>query len=460
MASITTKEPSSFRDPSGYIFSYNNNIYRQVNSVFKDHFDYFISSGCYKSLTDKGLLIPHQEVKENFTGDNVWYTTLQPEEISFISYPYEWSFDMLKDAALLTLRLTKESIASGCILKDATPFNIQWHKGKFIFIDSLSFERYDEKIPWIAYRQFCENFLSPLLLMHYTKASLHQLVLAYPNGIPISITKSLLPKKSRFSFLVYLHIYLQASFENKKSSESKKPIQFSKKKMLNLLSSLEALISKLKTPNQKTTWSAYYEEASLRNDYLDVKKEMVKSFINDLAAISNAVDIGANDGEFSKLLASKNIETISVDFDANCINNLYLNIKSTNESAIQPLIIDISNPSPSIGVNNEERSSFLSRANAELVIALAVIHHLAIGKNIPFEKIAVMFKKIVKTYLVIEFVPKADEKVQLMLKEKADIYTDYTIERFEMIFSQYFNLMNKKEINNSGRVLYTFKRND
>ncbi len=187
---------------------------------------------------------------------------------------------------------------------------------------------------------------------------------------------------------------------------------------------------------------------------------MINTFLNELPTITKAIDIGANDGEFSKLLASKNIETISVDFDSKCINNLYLDIKRTAETAIQPLLIDLSNPSPSIGVNNEERSSFSSRADADLVIALAVIHHLAIGKNIPFEKIAVMFNKIVKIFLIIEFVPKTDEKVQLMLKEKLDIYTDYNIERFEMIFSQYFRIINKKEISKSGRVLYTFNRYD
>ena len=133
--------PSSYRDPSGFIFEKNGILYRQVNKVFKEHFDFFITSGCYEKLVKKNWLIPHEMISQNLTGDEQWYETLQPEKLSFISYPYEWSFDMLKDAALLTLDLLKEALASGMILKDATPYNIQWHNGKLVFIDSLSFEK-------------------------------------------------------------------------------------------------------------------------------------------------------------------------------------------------------------------------------------------------------------------------------------------------------------------------------
>src|ERR1044071_3227438 len=181
MSSTITPHPSSYRDPSGFVFQKDGVLYRQVNISFKDHFDHFIQSGCYKHLTEKGLLIPHEQISENLSGSKDYYTTLKPEEIGFISYPYEWSFDMLKDAALLTLKLVKECLGFNVMLKDATPYNIQWHKGKLVFIDTLSFEKYTET-PWIAYRQFCECFLGPLLLMHYSKKHLHPLQLAWPDG--------------------------------------------------------------------------------------------------------------------------------------------------------------------------------------------------------------------------------------------------------------------------------------
>src|SRR5438105_7774210 len=208
--------PSSYRDPSGFMFEKDGILYRQVNQVFKEHYDHFIQTGCYKKLVEKGQLISHQTIPENLTGTPEWYITLKPEKLDFISYPYEWSFDMLKDAALLTLQLVKDAISFGLILKDATPYNIQWHKGKFIFIDTLSFEKYNETEPWIAYRQFCESFLGPLLLMHYAKMPLQQLLLSYPEGIPLSIIKKLLPAKSRFSLYTYLHIHVHASIAAKK----------------------------------------------------------------------------------------------------------------------------------------------------------------------------------------------------------------------------------------------------
>jgi len=193
--------PSSFRDPSGFIFSFNGELYRQVNHSFREHFDFFISSGLYKTVVEKKLLIPHEEITGDFGTAPERYKILKPEKIHCISYPYEWCFDMLKDAALLTLQLAKESLHYGMFLKDATPYNIQWHKDRLIFIDSLSFEKYDEGKPWIAYRQFCEYFLGPLLLMHYRQTSLHELQLAYPAGIPLQITTKLLPWKSRLSIL-------------------------------------------------------------------------------------------------------------------------------------------------------------------------------------------------------------------------------------------------------------------
>jgi hypothetical protein len=475
MSNLLSYHPSSFRDPSGFIFvrhsadspkesfvtfgEKDNILYRQVNKVFKEHFDFFISSGFYEKLVQQQLLIPHEIINENLTGSNDWYKTLKPEKIEFISYPWEWSFDMLKDAALLTLRVAKESVTSGMVLKDASPYNVQWHKGKLIFIDTLSFEKYNPEEPWIAYRQFCQSFLAPLLLMHYSKNSLQQLLLAYPEGIPLGIAKSLLPRRSKFSLHTYLHIHLHASVAKRKNAAASSKTKFSKQKFLNLISSLEILINKLRLPEQSTTWSGYYEEASQRNDYLEQKKKIIVQWLETIPGIKTAADLGANDGEFSHLLSSNNIQTIAADFDPYCINKLYNQLKAAGEKNIQPLIVDLSNPSPATGVNNNERASFISRLYVDLVLALALVHHLAIGKNIPFEMIADLFQKICSS-LIIEFVPKEDEKVQLMLTNKKDIYAGYTAENFEKVFGKYFRLVNKETIPGSGRTLYLMTRHE
>ena len=457
MSSTVIHHPSSYRDSSGFIFEKEGTIYRQVNISFKEHFDHFTESGCYKHLCEKGLLVPHEQINQNLTSGSNYYTTLKPEKISFISYSYEWSFDMLKDAALLTLQLVKEVLSFGMILKDATPYNIQWHKGRFKFIDTLSFEKFKE-VPWIGYRQFCENFLGPLLIMHYSKTPLPQLLLAWPEGIPIAVIKSLLPKRSRFSLHTYLHVHLHADISARKQVNSENIKPFSKQKLLNLISSLELLISKLKLPDQKSNWSGYYEEASEREGYLEEKKKIINGWIGELQpAIKTAADIGANEGEFSKLLAEKNIRTLSVDFDPYCINRLYTSIKRNGEKNIQPLILDISNPSPAIGVNNEERNSFINRTNADVVLALALIHHLVIGKNITFNMIADFFYRLTQ-YLIIEFVTIQDEKVLCMLKQKTSSFSNYDEQHFESSFTRYFSIEKKESISGSSRTLYLMKK--
>ncbi len=298
MQAAITPHASSFRDPAGFIFEKDDVIYRQVNKVFAGDFDFFISSGCYDALTTKGLFLRHETIHENLSGASDWHLTIKPEQIPFISYPYEWSFDMLKDAALLTLRLAKEGLEWGMVLKDATPYNIQWQNGKLLMIDSLSFEKYDESKPWIAYRQFCEQFLSPLLLAHYAKQPLPGLLLAYPDGIPLTITSAMLPGKTKFSVHTYLHIHLQAKYSTKDHALAAKKVAFSKKKLLNLLNSLEILINKLQVPPQKSTWSAYYDEAGTRSNYLDLKRELVANWLKEISPKTTA-DLGANTGEFS-----------------------------------------------------------------------------------------------------------------------------------------------------------------
>lgn len=457
MSNAFIKHQSSFRDPSGFVFEKEGVLYRQVNLIFKESFDHFISSGCYTALVAKGLLIPHQEIEGNLTGSPDYYKTLQPESLPFISYPYEWSFDMLKDASLLTLQMLKEAIHYGLILKDATPFNIQWYQGKLIFIDTLSFEKYNKEEPWVAYRQFCECFLSPLLLMHYAKTSLQELQLAYPKGIPLAVTKSLLPFKSRLSLHIYLHIHLHARVSSRKTNEAKSAAKFSKQKMLNLITSLETLIMKLQAPHLQTTWSDYYDEAAQRMTYLENKKEIIRKWVNNLTGVKTAADLGANDGVFSKLLSAQSIYVLATDFDPLCINNLYKEIKKNKELLIQPFVLDLSNPSPSIGVNNNERVSFLQRAKVDLVLALAVIHHLAIGENMGFEKCAELFSHT-GHHLIIEFVPKEDDKIQLMLYQRKDIYSFYTPANFEAAFSQYFRIKEKQAIPDSLRTLYLFEK--
>ncbi len=191
---------ASFRDPSGFLFSRNGALYRQINRVYADDYDHLISSGLYDQLVKSGLLIPHREVSEKPVYPELAVKVIQPELVPFISYPYEWSFSQLKDAALATLAIQKRSIKAGMSLKDASAYNIQFINGKPTLIDTLSFEIYKEGKPWDAYRQFCQHFLAPLALMARVDVRLGQLLRVFIDGIPLDLASRLLPASTRAKF--------------------------------------------------------------------------------------------------------------------------------------------------------------------------------------------------------------------------------------------------------------------
>lgn len=449
-----TRYPASYKDPSGFIFRDNEKIYRQVNKLYADHYNLLINSGLYDELTGKKYLLPHTEVKENLLKSNEWYITLLPEQISVISYPYEWCFEQLKDAALLTLKIVKISIEKGMILKDATPFNIEFYKGRAVFIDTLSFEKYDHTQPWVAYRQFCETFLFPLWLAHYYKTNFQNILSIYPEGISAFLTAKLLPLKSRLSFSVWLHVHLQNKI-SKKNTSKKTNSNFSENKLLNLITHLENIITGL--DNSKISlWSKYYDDSIISTEYLSEKEKIINNFLSQLQG-NNILDLGANEGFFSWLAAKKGFNVVATDNDEQCINNLYKKIKKENTSAILPLCIDITNPSPALGFANKERASWNDRIHADIVLALAFIHHLVIGKNIPIPMLAEYLSQLAPQ-LIIEFVPKEDVKTQQLLKNKKDIYPDYTIIQFENIFQIYFSIIKKEQIKGTNRFIYFMKR--
>jgi hypothetical protein len=316
--------PASYRDNSGFVFKQNDKIYRYIHPNYESHYQQLMNSGLYEELVKTKKLISHQEFSDiqqlNFTDGKV----LLPEQIPFTSYPYEWSFDMWKDAALLTLQIAIASLKKDMILKDATPFNIQFYKGRPVFIDTLSFENYEEGKPWIAYRQFSECFLGPLLLMHFCHPGTNKLFTVYPNGIPIDLLASLLPVRSKWNMNTLLHIHLQVKFSGKQKQKDGSENNFSKQKLEILLKGLESFVQKLFPKKIKTTWDDYYTETILGDDYLNAKTALVKSFISDID-FETVIDLGANDGHFSLLFGNdKNV--IAADADPNCINELYLKL--------------------------------------------------------------------------------------------------------------------------------------
>ena len=456
MNQLINHHPASFRDPSGFMYEQDGNFYRFVSSSYAADFALLQNSGLATELQKKNLLLPFTETADNHTGRSDWHTTLLPQQLSFFSFAWEWSFSQLKDAALATLAVCKLALQKGMILKDATHTNMQWVDGRWKLIDTLSFEKYTAGESWIAYRQFCECFLNPLLLAAHSGLEVNKLALSYPDGISAAVTAKLLPFKTKFHASIYLHVHLQAKLGSKPTAEQKSTgKKLSQKNIEQILESLRSCIEGLSLPTQTTTWNNYYDETILSETYLAEKKKLVSSLLAE-QTYNNVLDLGANEGEFS-LLSKPDAQVIATDFDSACIDSLYNRLKKEKRKNILPLVLDLTYPSPAIGWMNEERKAFFSRTKADVCLALALIHHLAIAKNISLQQLASFFASICNT-LIIEFVPKEDPKVQGMLQWRKDIFTAYTEEKFEEAFALHFLLEQKIIVTGSQRNMFVYRK--
>ncbi len=453
------KVKSSFRDPSGFVFTEQGNVFRQVNAVYKNDYDLLMSSGLYEELVKDKLLIPHVETNKKREGA---YKVLQPETLSFISYPYEWAFSMLKDAALITLEIQKHAIAHGMSLKDASAFNIQFVNARPTLIDTLSFEKYEEGKPWIAYKQFVEHFLVPLALMAYVDVRLVRLSQVFLDGIPVDLAASMLPFKTRFKpgllFHVYAHAATSKKYSDKKLDSKAKSRKVGKRALLGIIDSLEGSIKKLTWNPAGTQWEDYYEED--KNNYKEEamahKAKLVETYLKKINA-KKVWDMGANTGFFSRIAVKTGAEVVSFDIDFGAIEKNYRHIKRNEEKNVLPLFSDLTNPTPNVGWQLLERDSLFERGPADCVLALAFIHHLAIPHNLPFSYLAEGFSQMGK-YLIVEYIEKDDSQVQILLSNRKDIFDLYTKTDFEEAFGKHFKILEKTSIKNSLRTLYLMER--
>lgn len=450
---------ASFRDPSGFLFRREGVLFRQVNQKYKAEYDQLTQSGLYAKLVKAGLLIPHKEVEIGAEQPEIAYRILQPELVSFISYPYEWSFGQLKDAALTTLAITRQALELGMLLKDASAYNIQFHHGKPVLIDTLSFEIYQEGRPWVAYRQFCQHFLAPLALMAFSDVRLNQLLRVYIDGIPLDLASRLLPGKTRLNFGLASHIHLHASAQKRYADQAVEKAsvekRISKLSLLGLLDNLDSTVRGLKWAPAGSEWGEYYDATNYTREAFELKKSLVSACVERVKPVQ-VWDLGANNGEFSRLATAQGIDTIAFDIDPDAVEKNYQAVKTNGEKKMLPLLLDLTNPSPAIGWENRERESLAERGPADLVLALALIHHLAISNNVPLDRLAATFAELGR-WLLIEFVPKEDSQVQRLLATREDIFDQYNQECFERAFSLSFALVEKMPIQGSNRTLYLMK---
>lgn len=447
---------ASFRDPSGFLFTDGGTLYRQVNRIYAAEYDRLMESGLYDKLVKVGLLIPHQEVEQARAQDEAAYKVLQPELVPFISYPYEWSFSQYKDAALVTLSIQKSALKVGMSLKDASAYNIQFVHGKPVLIDTLSFETYQVGLPWVAYKQFCQHFLAPLALMALKDVRLSQLMRVYIDGIPLDLASQLLPGSTRLNFGLLTHIHVHAGAQKRYAdAEVKRPKEgngVSKQGMQGLIESLQSTVRKLEWKAGGTEWGDYYEITNYSDAAFEHKKDVIAGWVERVKP-SLVWDLGANNGEFSRIASAAGGFTVSSDIDPTAVEQNYQRVRQEKEQNILPLVIDLTNPSPALGWANVERDSIVQRGPADMAFALALIHHLAISNNVPLPRVAEFFASVGE-WLVIEFVPKSDSQVQKLLKSRKDIFDQYTKEGFEQAFEMYFDIQEAIPLKESERILY------
>ncbi|NIS80480.1 MAG: SAM-dependent methyltransferase [Anaerolineales bacterium] len=453
--------PASFRDPSGFLFSREGQLYRQINETYREQYQALMDSGLYASLVRDGLLLEHTEVDATPAEPAMAFKIIRPESLPFISYPYEWCFGQLKDAALTTLAIQKRALEFGMSLKDCSAYNIQFHRGRPVLIDTLSFELYIEGEPWVAYRQFCQHFLAPLALMALQDVRLNQLLRVNIDGVPLDLASNLLPGRTKLNLGLRVHIHAHAASQRRyadkivdKETVSRK---MSRTSFLGWIDSLERSVRGLEWEIAETEWGDYYDAThNYTPAALDHKRQTVDAYLESIQP-TDVWDLGANVGFFSRLASNRGIPTLAFDIDPAAVEQNYRTSKAEGEENLLPLLLDLTNPSPNLGWHNQERDSLLDRGPADAILALAFVHHMAISNNVPLNMLADFFHHL-GTWLIVEFVPKTDSQVQRLLAMREDIFPDYTREGFERLFEDKFTIQETTPIRESERMLYLMKR--
>lgn len=447
----------SFRDPSGFVYTRDGTLYRQVNSSFRQPFEAFLASGLYEELARDGLLIPHEEVGLELSATRDAFAVIRPERIPFVSYPYEWSFGQLQDAAKLTLEVQERALAKGFTLRDSSAYNVQFQDGKPVLIDTLSLEPLQEGRAWDAYKQFCEQFLLPLMLMSTRDVRCGTLLRSYLDGIPLDLGSRLLPLRTwaspRSLIHIHLHAWAQGRYAGSAVGSAAKGRSMSRKGLLTLVRSLGDAVRRLSWRPAGTEWADYVVDNNYSETAARSKRQMVVSHLRASGA-RTVWDLGANTGEYSRAAREVAPLVVSFDVDPAAVERNYRRVRDQGETGILPLLQDLTNPAPGQGWAGSERLSLEERSPADALLALALIHHLAIGHNLPLDRIASYLARLGRT-LIIEFVPKSDGQVKRLLLSRPDIFPTYTKEDFEKAFSRHFTIQASSRIEDSERWIYS-----
>ena len=397
-----------------------------------------------------GDLVATEEVEENL---------LRHEAVPFVSYPYEWSFGMLKEAALLQLRLTAAALDEGLILKDASPYNVQWRGAKPVFVDVGSFEGLRAGEPWEGYRQFCMLFLYPLMLQAYGGVPFNARLRGSVDGIPPAEMRGVLRGRAAFRRGVLTHVRLHAKLERRYGDRRRnvrrelEEAGFGAELIRANLRKLERLVQRLEWRAPGTPWLDYGATTSY-SDRDAGHKEAFVARVSALRARGLVWDLGCNDGRFSRLVAPHAASVVALEGDTGVVDALFRSLADEGPPNVLPLVVDLADPSPSLGWRARERRPLWERGRPDLVLALALVHHLAIARNVPLAELLDWLRSL-EAELVVEWVdPRDPMAARLLAAKREGLHDDYTRDVFERLLGERFDVKAHEELADGSRVLF------
>lgn len=443
-------ENFSYKDYTARVFKNDEKYFRAILPEYQQSYDWLMESGLYQKLIDEKLLIPHQEI--DYVSYPGAYKVILPEQIEFLSLPFEWCYSQWRKVLLTYIEINLIALKYGMILKDATPYNFCLKAGKAILFDSSSFSVFNEPDYWIAYRQFCEEMLGPFALMHYGGMRWGRLTQASHQGLPLDFICKNLPIKSLLNFNCLVHLHLHAKSFNSPGLIRDKSKGFSIEKLTTAFHLIKKTILKWDDYYMYPTyWFTYYNSDIESEEYLFDKESTVAYYLKSIK-VQSVVDLGANTGKFSELACEFSKRVIALEFDKKCVDDIENKISSTRNTILHTLFSDLSQTSPDFGLLGKEHKSIIARAKSDLVMALAIVHHLALTKLIPFEYIIELIFEFSKNYAIVEFIDKTDHKVLQLLENNSRYYP--TQEEFEKKLQKKFKILEQKTLAHSARTLY------
>jgi SAM-dependent methyltransferase len=454
-------DPGSFRDRNGRVYCSDKDVIRGLSAYALEQWNILSQKPFFQEYLRKGAFVATESadvagLPADFTKG--WAGFLRHERIPFISYPFEWSFSMLKDAALLHLELLDAALQEGMTTKDGSAYNIQWRGVQPVFIDIPSFEATRPGEPWAGYRQFCQLFLFPLMLSSFRNHPVQLWLRGRIEGIEPEECWNAMSIRDLFRKGVFSHVYLHTKLQNMTAHNSHdmnaglKNAGFHQQLVRINVNKLRRIIKRLQPKQTKSNWSNYATDCS----YSEQDREAKERFVGDVVSQRRrrmVWDLGCNTGTFSKIAAKNSDYVVAMDSDRISVERLYLDVQTNGPGNILPLVNNIVDPSPGLGWRLSERRTLHERGRPDLILCLALVHHLVIGSNVPLRELIEWLAHL-GSDLVIEFAGRDDPMVQKLLRNKTESYDDYEIAYFEQCLSGFFEIVQKHPLTSGSRTLY------